>query len=165
MDTPIFGIRVRTWTTSLLVAFAITCLFAPLVLIITSNHDYADTYPTHDNAMDPSTNNSSSIPFFNHTSPPSGVFPPKLSAGPAHRREKARRQETAEDHTPGTEEGGTQKSYEGDEIASGQEPPVDVQGAEKSAAQKLIPLYVVAGIVVMVITGCVARVVLLRNRH
>lgn len=44
-----------------------------------------------------------------------------------------------------------QKSYEGDGISSGQPPPgVNIQGADNSAAKKLIPVYVVAGVFVLI---------------
>ena len=71
---------------------------------------------------------------------------------PTHPHVKPRQEEPPAEIAPSkeTENKNSQKSYEGDLIASGQPDPV-VKGAETSAAKKLIPLYVIAGIVVLVV--------------
>lgn len=136
MNANILSIHVKTWA---------ICLF-----FIFATISYA--HPPFDKALLPSTNISSTtdlnspsnIPFpqpsldlpYHDSNPPqqaaANAYP--LSAGANDKQQEPR------------------KSYEGDGIASGQPPPgVDIKGADNSAAKKLIPVYVVAGVLVVLV--------------
>lgn len=134
MNASILGIRIKTW------AICLFFLFATL--------SYA--HPPFDKAILPSTNISSTL---NPTSPStsSTASPISLLQPPLNLSNRDSKQAAANASSPSNDKHDeSQKSYEGDGISSGQPPPgVDIKSADNSAAKKLIPVYVVGGILVL----------------
>lgn len=142
MNAKILSIHVKTWA---------ICLF-----FIFANISYA--HPPFDKAMLPSTNISSTanLNSTSASSTASNIPFPQLSPDLPYHDSKPPQQVAANAYPPSAGANGKQqepqKSYEGDGISSGQPPPgVDIKGADNSAAKKLIPVYVVAGILVLLI--------------
>lgn len=136
MNANIPNLRIKTWALCLFLLFAtISCAHPPF-----------DKSLLHSTSI-------SSITNFNSTtaSTTSSIPLPQLSIDLSHERRKpsaANAYPPSEKHNKQEE---LQKSYEGDGISSGQPPPgVNIQSADNSAAKKLIPVYVVAGVFVLI---------------
>jgi len=142
MNANILGIRIKTW---------VICLFF-LFATISSAH------PPFDKAMLPNTNNSS-ITNLNSTSASStasNIPLPQPTPDLPYNNSEAPQQATANAYPPSAgandKQEESQKSYEGDGISSGQPPPgVDIKGADNSAVKKMIPAFVVGGILILLV--------------
>ncbi len=141
MNANILGIRIKTWA---------ICLF-----FLSATISYA--HPPFDKAMLPNTN-ISSLTNLNSTSALSTAskLPLPLSTFDLSSNDSKPPQQVAANASPPSagndKQGESQKSYEGDGIASGQPPPgVDIKGADNSAVKKMIPAFVVGGILIVLV--------------
>ena len=131
MKAEMLGIQISLWALAL---YMFTC----------------DARPPLENSLIPKCYNSTDP--FTVLIPNPTTISSTLRTMPTHPHGKPHQEEPPLGIAPSreTENKSSQKSYEGDLIASGQPDPV-VKGAETSAAKKLIPLYVIAGIFVLVV--------------
>lgn len=136
MNTNILNIRIKTRT---------ICLFF-LFATISSAH------PPFDKAILPNTNISSptNLNFTSASSTASNIplLQPTLDLSSNDSKSPAANASPPSAGNDKQEE--SQKSYEGDGISSGQPPPgVDIKGADNSAVKKMIPAFVVGGILIL----------------
>ena len=95
----------------------------------------------------------------------------QADAGPSFRKQRIiRRQDPAAQDSSDPEElvpEPDEKSYEGDLIASGQDPAINAGEAEKSVAGRwyMILVYVLAGIIVLGLGFCVVKALCYRSRY
>ncbi|KAL8816361.1 MAG: hypothetical protein Q9191_008345, partial [Dirinaria sp. TL-2023a] len=100
--------------------------------------------------------------------PVPGFYVLQASAGPAFRKQQSRRQAiAAQDAGIEAIDQESEKSYEGDLIASGQQPPLNAQDVDKTVAGRwyMILVYVLAGIIVLCLTFCVIKALCYRSKY
>jgi len=138
MNANILGIRIKTW---------VICLFF-LFATISSAH------PPFDKAILPNTN-ISSITNLNSTSAlstASNIPLPQPTPDLSYHDSKPQAANTYPPSAGNEKQEESQKSYEGDGISSGQPPPgVDIKGADNSAVKKMIPAFVVGGVLIVLV--------------